>query len=148
MFVRSPGRVFSILPVALLVACQNEPGAQRGKPLETVDVTAKPDAAATLEADGVARPRTDGERVAGVLPADFPREVPLPVPSSLVDFSPRSVTLEVQRARAAARESYLAQLRASGFRAGADGDWQKGERRIRVAFADASGATRITIEIL
>jgi hypothetical protein len=146
--VRCSWTPFALLAAALLAACGNPSAEKREKPLETVDVTDQPDASATLETDTVARPRTDGERVAGVLPADFPRDVPLPVPSSLVDFSPRSVTLEVQRARAAARDGYFAELRAAGFRALADDGWQKGARRLRVTFADASGATRITLEIL
>ena len=145
-------RVARIVLVGLLAAglagCRAAPEAGRDKSLETVDVTAKPDAAATVETDTVARPHPDEQSVAGALPADFPKEVPLPRPSSLVDFGARSVTFEVQRARAAASGDYLKRLEAAGFRAGADGTWQKGARRIRVAFADASGATRVTIEIL
>jgi hypothetical protein len=137
-----------VLSAASLEACRAAPEAPGGKPLETVDVTAQPDATATLETDAVARPHPDTLRVAGALPADFPKDVPLPRPSSLVDFGARSVTFEVQRARAAASRAYIEQLEAAGFRAGADGSWQKGARRLRVAFADASGATRVTIEIL
>jgi hypothetical protein len=143
-----------VIPVLVVLlspgfaACRPASEKPRGKPLETVDVTAQPDAAATIETDTVARPHPDTQSVAGALPADFPEDVPLPKPSSLVDFGARSVTFEVQRARAAASADYLKRLGAAGFRAGADGAWQKGARRIRVAFADASGATRITIEIL
>ena len=139
---------FALLLAAGVVACRPAPEKRGDKPLETVEVTAQPDAAATIETDTVARPHPDDQSVAGALPADFPKDIPLPRPSSLVDFGARSVTFEVQRARAAASGDYLKRLEAAGFRAGADGSWQKGARRIRVAFADASGATRVTIEIL
>jgi hypothetical protein len=146
--VRVAFPVLVVLLAAGLAACRPASEAPGGKPLETVDVTAQPDAAATIETDTVARPHPDTQNVAGALPADFPKDVPLPKPSSLVDFGARSVTFEVQRARAAASVDYLKRLEAAGFRAGAGGLFEKGARRIRVAFADASGATRITIEIL
>lgn len=134
---------------ALLVAaaCGPAPEKRADAPLDTVDVTAKPDAAATLETDGVAAPRADESGVAGVLPPDFPKDVPLPEPSSLVDFGERGVTVEVQSGRAQAQAAYFARLRANGFTAAADGSWQKGPRRLAIAFADASGATRITIDV-
>lgn len=133
----------------LLLSCGGEREAPRAAPLETVDVTDRPDARADLATDGVARPPAATEQgVAGALPADFPRDVPLPQPSSLVDFAARSVTLEVQQPQSVAREGYLARLRAAGFRVGADGVWQKGARRLRVGFANASGATRVTIELV
>ena len=130
-----------------LGGCNRAPAERADKPLETIDVTEKPDAEATLETDKVAAPRADALGVAGALPADFPQDVPLPKPSSLVDFTPHGVTLEVQAGRAEAKAAYLALLKARGFApAGAD-VWQKGARRIGVAFADAAGATRITVEI-
>ena len=120
------------------------------KPLETVEVTDQPDASANLETDQVAAKRSDEGAMAGALPADFPRDVPLPEPSSLVDFTPHGVTVEVQSGLADAKASYLALLKRRGFvpgSGGAGGAWTKGARTIGVTFADASGATRITIEI-
>ena len=119
------------------------------KPLETVEVTDQPDAAANVETDQVAK-RAPESGMAGALPADFPRDVPLPEPSSLVDFTPHGVTVEVQSGLADAKASYLALLKRRGYvpsGGGGSGAWTKGARTIGIAFADASGATRITIEI-
>jgi hypothetical protein len=131
------------------LACAPKPGANPGATpaLDTVEVTAKPDAQASLAGDAVAAPRPEATGVAGVLPPDFPKDVPLPEPSSIVDFVPHGVTLEVQAPRAQAQSDYFARLRARHFASGAGGTWSDGKRTLRVAFADASGATRITIEI-
>ncbi len=135
------------LALLLGAACGRAPAHRPEAPLDTVDVTAQPDAAATLAADGVAAPRADESGFSGVLPADFPKDVPLPERSSLVDFGPQGITVEVQSARARVEADYLARLRARGFSVTSDGSWQKGARRLALAFSDASGATRITIAI-
>lgn len=148
---RHAGRLVTALAgsLGLLVAaaCGRAPARTADAPLETVDVTAKPDAAATLDADRVEAPRADAAGFAGVLPPDFPRDVPLPEPSSLVDFGPKGITVEVQSPVARAKADYSARLRARGFAPAGDGSWTKGSRRLALAFADASGATRITIDV-
>jgi len=117
--------------------------------LETVEVAAAPDAEASLEGDRL-EPRVASGRaaIAGVLPEGFPSDVPLPRPSSLVDFGPRSVTLEVDGGREGVRSAYLEQLAAAGFVARDGGRWQRANRSLRVDFAARAGATRVTIEIV
>jgi hypothetical protein len=120
--------------------------------LETVDVTEQPDASASLETDrheprfSAAAPGRGG--IAGALPEGFPRDVPLPRPSSLVDFDAGSVTLEVAGGLEGVRTAYLRQLAGAGFAARDGGRWQKGPRAIRVGFAPLTGATRVTVELV
>jgi hypothetical protein len=140
------------LACALALAAACGPAPAKGPnapnaPLDTVDVTAKPDAQANLATDVVAAPHPDASGFAGALPPDFPKDVPLPEPSSLVDFGAHGVTVEVQAGVAAAKAAYVARLKANGFAPTADGSWRKGARQLGVTFADASGATRIAIEI-
>lgn len=139
--------------LAILAACAREsapPPAAGG--LETVEVAPAIDAGASLEGD-VVEPRraapTGG--VAGVLPEGFPTDVPLPTPSSLVDFGPgprggASVTLEVPSAPAKALAAYASQLRAAGFVEEAAGVWSRGKRRVAVAVVPFAGVARLTIE--
>jgi hypothetical protein len=146
------GLVFATA-IAVLAGCEREsarPPAADG--LETVEVAPAIDAGASLEGD-VVEPRRAAPAggVAGVLPEGFPADVPLPAPSSLVDFGagPRggaSVTLEVASTPANALAAYESQLRAAGFvEEGAD-VWVRGERRVAVAVAPFAGVARLTIE--
>jgi hypothetical protein len=139
--------------LAALAACTRESAAPRAEDgLETVDVAPAPDAAASLEGDVVERrPAAPAHGVAGVLPEGFPRDLPLPAPSSLVDFGPGprggpSVTLEVAASPAAALAAYEARLRASGFVAAGGGVWTRNGRRVAVAVAPFSGVARLTLE--
>lgn len=146
-------RFAGLLAVAVLAACAAESAPPpAGGELDTVDVAPAIDAAASLEADVVERrPAAPTGGVAGVLPEGFPTDVPLPTPSSLVDFGPgprggASVTLEVAAAPAAALAAYAARLRAAGFVEQGDGVWARGPRRVAVAVAPFSGVARLTIE--
>jgi hypothetical protein len=142
----------SVALLLFVAACGDGGGRRGGGELETVDVTAKPDAEASLETDSVARPvglPTGG--VAGALPSDFPRDVPLPSPSSLVDFASgareTSVTLAVDLPAEQVRETYLRQLAAAGFRAQADGRFAGHGRTLRFAVEPLHGASRITVRV-
>ena len=122
-------------------------------PLETVDVTDQPDAHASLAEDGVERRTAPAQGVAGMLPEGFPREVPVPSPSSVVDFGVgahggRAVTLEVPRGAREAEADYRARLRRAGFELGADGVWRRGERALRFEVAPLHGASRLILEIV
>lgn len=139
-------RALVALACLLALGCGRGAKGPGERPLETVEVAAQPDAGASLAGDPVEAPRADAA-LAGALPRGFPREVPLPERASVVDFGERSVTLEVPSALGTARADYLGRLAAAGFAAGPDGEFARGERRIGVTFADAAGATRITIEI-
>lgn len=149
----SGGRLVALVTLVALTGCAREraaPAVEDG--LETVDVTPAPDAAASLEGDVVERrPAAPAGGVAGVLPEGFPRDIPLPTPSSLVDFGPgprggTSVTLEVAASPAAALAACEARLRAAGFVAAGDGVWTRGERRVAVAVAPFAGVARLTLE--
>jgi hypothetical protein len=147
------------LVFALAAACAGpEPGARpeakRGDELQTVDVTAAPDAEASLESDrheppvGGGSPGGRGGGIAGALPEGFPADVPLPRPSSLVDFDARSITLEVAGAVEGVRTAYVRQLQGAGFAAREAGRWQRGSRSLRIGFEPFGGATRVRIEIV
>jgi hypothetical protein len=151
------GRVRRRLAVLAVLAasgsCARESAAppERGE-LETVDVAPALDAAASIAGDVVERrPVAPEGGVAGVLPEGFPRDVPLPTPSSLVDFGPgprggTSVTLEVAVPPAAALAACEARLRAAGFVAAGDGVWTRGSRRVAVGVEPFAGVARLTLE--
>ncbi len=74
------------LAVGLLTACARAPGA-RGlddEQLETVEVDAGVTARLTPDGDSVAAPAAP--ELAGALPPDYPGDLPVPLPSSVVDF--------------------------------------------------------------
>jgi hypothetical protein len=123
-----------------------------GDELDTVDVTPPPDAAASLAGDAVARPvGLPAGGVAGALPADFPRQVPLPSPSSLVDFgataAETSVTLAVDLPPERVTETYRRQLAAAGFRSQPDGSWRSDRHAVRFTVAPFHGAARLTVRV-
>jgi len=125
-----------------------------GERLETVEVGAKLDAHASLEEDPIEiRRREPSGGISGVLPEGFPSDVPLPTPSSLVDFVAApgeglAVTLEVQSSPEVALAGYEAKLRAAGFGSRGGGVWSRERRRIRVSVDSFGGAARIRVEIL
>jgi hypothetical protein len=139
--------------LAALVACAPpSPDSDAARELDTVDVTAKPDAAASLAADAVARPvGMPAGGVAGALPSDFPPEVPLPSPSSLVDFASgareTSVTLAVDLPADEVRATYLRQLAAGGFEARPDGSYAGHGRSLRFTVEPLHGAARLTVRV-
>jgi len=145
------GRLAALLAAALLAACGGG-SADAPQPLETVDVTEAIDAGASLEGDVVAQPiEPPPGAIAGALPADFPRDVPLPAPASLVDFATapgfRSVTLESAMTPDEARSAYERRLRGAGFRPDPSGAWRRGDRTLAVAVDSFHGAARITIRV-
>lgn len=114
------GAAFALAALVLVAgACGGEPGT-RSDGLDTVEVTSKPDAAASLVDEQVARPiGLPAAGLSGSWPEDFPREVPLPSPSSLVDFASgereRRVVLVVDLPAERVSEIYRRQLAAAGF---------------------------------
>jgi len=149
--LRTLGRFAAAVGLALVAACGRESPAPAGagSELETVDVSAAPDATATLENDPVDHPAPSGRGgVAGVLPGDFPRDVPLPQPSSLVDFGKGWIELDVVGTLEGVQTAYLRQLADAGFAVRDGGVWQRGTRRLRVDFRAAGPATRVRLEPL
>lgn len=145
----------AVLLLAGAAGCRRAPDpepADASAPLPTVEVTAQPDAHATLEHEQVEIRRAESA-VAGVLPEGFPRDVPLPEPSSLVDFGRGalggpSVTLELQATVAEAQRAYESRLAGAGFERQAPGVWRRGRRRIGVGVEPFHGAARVQVEIL
>ncbi len=122
-------------------------------PLETVEVGDALDAELDTSEDVVAarRPRED---VGGVLPGGFPRDLPLPTPTTLVDFGDATgggawVLLASPRS-AAALSSQLAQdLPAAGWRLSAAGPpWTAARdgRSVRIAVTARGAGSELKIE--
>ena len=150
-------RPVGIVMVILLFsgACGRKmgPGSDESKPLETVEVDEGPEAALTTEYDEFAAPRP-AQEMAGVLPSDFPSDVPVFSPSSLVDFgSPggeRYVELDTSAPLNGVRASLESQLSNAGWRStGSSGEamvFTKAGRELRVVLQDLSAGTRIRYE--
>ena len=133
----------SLLPPCLalagfLVACSEAPPGE--EPLETVDV----EPALELETvDDQQAPERKAE-LAGRLPSDFPADLPLFLPASLVDFgeSPNgaTVTLLTPRPLAEVRRQLLEQARALGWSVapGSAGQYElsRAGRRVRLEVGD------------
>lgn len=150
-------RLVGIVLLGLLVvgACgrNKAPGGGESKPLETVDVDEGPEADLTTEFDefAVARPARE---MAGVLPSDFPSDVPVFSPSSLVDFgSPggeRYVELDTSAPIEGVRVTLASQMSGAGWgSSGSSGEamvYNKAGRQLRVVLQDLSAGTRIRYE--
>ena len=139
----------------LLGACGRGagPGSDQAKPLETVDVDEGPEATFTTEHDEFAAPRP-AQEIAGILPSDFPSDVPVFSPSSLVDFgSPgteRYVELDTSAPIAGVRSSVESGLSSSGWSSSGSASealvFVKAGRELRVVLRDLSPGTRIRYE--
>lgn len=150
-------RLAGIVMLSLLFvgACgkRTGPGSDDSKPLETVEVDEGPEAAFTIENDEFAAPRP-AQEMAGVLPSDFPADVPVFSPSSLVDFgSPggeRYVELDTSAPLNGVRKSLESQLSNAGWsNSGSTGEttlFVKAGRELRVVLRDLSAGTRIRYE--
>lgn len=131
----------------LPVAC-TPPGADRE--LETVEVDAGPTAGLVPDEDPVAR--GGGAGLAGSLPGDYPPDLPVYVPSSVVDFGEVSRAVRYVELSTTARpesvRSWLSQRWAeAGWRDEGEGNWRKVERRAWLEIGkDEIGETRIRIK--
>lgn len=150
-------RLVGIMLLSLLAvgACGKGKSSDSGesKPLETVDVDEGPEAGLTTENDGFAAPRPTQE-MAGILPSDFPSDIPVFSPSSLVDFgSPaggRFVELDTSTPITGVRASLQSQLSNAGWSSsGTTGEslvFVKAGRQVRVVLKDLSAGTRVRYE--
>jgi hypothetical protein len=118
-----------------------------------VDVDVGPEAELTTDFDEFAAPRPTQE-MAGVLPSDFPSDVPVFVPSSLVDFgSPGGelfIELDTSAPLVGVRASVSSQLSSTGWSSSdSNGEtlvFRKAGRELRVVLQDLSAGTRIRYE--
>jgi len=149
-------RLVGIVTVILLFsgACGRRMGPESdAKPLETVEVNEGPEAAFTTEHDEFAATRP-AQEMAGVLPSDFPSDVPVFSPSSLVDFgSPGGepyVELDTSAPMNGVRASLQSQLSNAGWSiSDSNGEatvFVKAGRELRVVLRDLSAGTRIRYE--
>lgn len=142
-----------VLAAATLAACEldDRPAPGEELPLEPVEVTDVVDAEIDLSSDEKG-PRIE-EGVSGLLPADFPRDLPLFAPSSLVDYGSggggRFLLLAAGRSAAEVRSKQLASARAAGWSVAEEGGgWRlgRGGRSVRLEIRDAGGATELRFE--
>lgn len=145
---------FALLVLVVVGACgrKTEPGSDEPQPLEMVEVDEGPEADFTTEFDEFAAPRP-AEEMAGVLPSDFPSDVSVFSPSSIVDFgSPgdRFVELDTPVPVERVRLSLESQLSKAGWSsASSEGEalvFTKTGRQLRVVLVDLSAGTRIRYE--
>lgn len=134
----------------MALACGGEkPTARAGGALETVDVAAPVDAGATTELDVVATPRAVA---AGVLPGDFPKEIPLPAGASLIDFGDGAAGSWIEMVAAAppaeVESAYRGRLARAGFREASGGVWSRGSLRLAVAVSPRGAGATVRLEPL
>jgi hypothetical protein len=135
-----------------IVGCSGpEPAGQEAasKPIPTEDVAPPLGTGVSIAGDQQERARRS--RFSGVLPGNFPSDVPVYEPSTLADFGPTRaggsyVILQTPDSLAVVRSRFLEQLGARGYRAGADGVMVEGATSLRVSFEDARPGTRIRLE--
>lgn len=152
-------RLAWLLPLVLLAAC-GDSGGERPESelesLETEDIGAVFDAGLSTEEDQKGRPREDPE-VAGVLPGDFPGDIPLVKPSSIVDFGELSDGrhyVEIDTSVPLSRVSADLARDLAGFGWAGNGDpasggsaiYSKGGRVLGLGLTDLSPGTRIRYE--
>ena len=92
-------------------------------------------------------------QLVGILPADFPQDVPLYLPASLIDFGTtatgRTVTLLTPHELSRVRPAYESLLRGAGWgvkRQNRDLELSKGERLLRLRFADGNPGSTYLVE--
>jgi len=121
--------------------------------IETVDVAPPLDAELSTEDDQKAVARA--AQISGLVPGDVPPDLPLFVPSSVVDFGGPSggrsyVELDTSEPIAAVRRWLGERLPAAGWTVGAIGDdlvqAHKGAARVDFRLADQGPGTRIRLE--
>lgn len=141
-----------VAALALLVGLQacdrSAPQAEQPEELETVDVGGGFDAELTTEFDE--RAKQVEIDMGGVLPSDFPPEMPVFSPSSVVDFGPGFVELDTPVPATEVRSSLGPQIQRSGWTVDSIGDggsvYSRGGQRVRVVVQGAGAGARIRYE--
>lgn len=143
-------RIVKVLPVLILLyACdRSAPEKREPEPLETVEIGGGPDATLTTEFDERAK-RVEID-MGGVLPSNFPQDMPVFSPSSVVDFGPGYVELDSPVPVGEVRSSLGAQIQRSGWAVESIGDggsmYSRNGLRVRVVLSDPGSGTRIRYE--
>jgi hypothetical protein len=140
-----------LLGAGLLTGCSKE-GEKPGE-IETVDVAPARTAVLTTIYDDVAPQRQ--ESFSGVLPQDFPADLPLYDPSNLTDFGDLDtggnyVTMFSPDKAAMVRERMAGELRRSGWALiqgdSEQGSYRRGSRRVTLSILEAQPGTDIRVE--
>lgn len=124
---------------------------ESGAAVEVEDVALPVDAELTLE-DDVKGPKIV-QGLGGVLPSDYPRDLPIHLPSSIVDFGRGAevafVEFESPTSKAAVAAGLRRRLAEAGWELTAgQGSWvaTRDGRRARFELDDSGGGTRIRVE--
>jgi hypothetical protein len=137
--------LLAALSAAVACAPAPPPAAEKSPDLETVEVTAAPDAAYSTADDRVER-RADPGALAGALPDGFPPDIPVYRPSSLVDFTARpeggfAVAFASPSEVSTVASEMSRKLGAAGWQAAKAGVWTKAGRKLRLTVeANPAGA--------
>lgn len=146
-------RLALLAALAILAAgCPGGAGdgaAGSGKPLETVDVEAPPDATFDLEGDLKEQRRQVTQ--AGLLPGGFPADLPRYSPSSVVDFGEavegrHYVELHTSDDLSTVEDKLAARAAAAGWRRSGGSGWEKGGRRVVIRLRSLDPGTAIVVE--
>lgn len=138
-----------------LVGCRQEvaDSMEQEAPLEVEDVAPAVDAGLSTDADIKGPPIVSG--VSGVLPSDYPRDLPTHEPASIVDFGGTAsgwsfVELDTPSRRPLVSASLSDRLTRAGWSINGEGDTaltaSKGAVRVRISFVDLEPGTRIRVE--
>ncbi len=132
------------LLAASLLGCRERGAPQRGEKLETIEVGGGLGEGISLEGDVQAKP--PGERVAGVVPSDFPEDFPVYSPSTVVDFGPGFVLLTSSDPVGTVASRLAASAAAAGWRDEGGGRFRQGGRRVEAMLSETSGVTHLRLE--
>lgn len=143
----------SIVPILMIACGRSESKPKVSKELETVEVGAGYDANLSTEADK--RERRVTADMGGVLPSDFPSQMPIFTPSSIVDFgqpggSDNYVVVDTPVPRNEVASLLATRIERAGWSVDAIGDegtiYIREGRRVRVILNDLGSGSRIRYE--
>jgi len=138
-----------VLVLIVVTACdRSAPRPKKEKELETVDIGGGFDAGLSTDSDERAKQVTID--VGGVLPSDFPSEMPLFSPSSIVDFGPGFVEVDTSVPAGEVGSSLGALAQRAGWSVdsigGGTSTYVRGEQRVKVQLTEIGSGTRIRYE--
>jgi hypothetical protein len=148
-----PRRLPPFAPLALLLAACAGPDAGEPGELELIEVAPSRTSVLTTDYDVAAAPQSR-TAFSGVLPSDFPDDLPLYDPSTLTDFGGegggRYVILFTPDATTMVRDRMRGELARSGWTL-IDGDtesgtWRRGSHSVIMYISDARPGTEIRVE--
>ncbi len=136
-----------LLGLLLAAGCGGGPAEEQQRQLEAVDVTPAP----SFDIDNDPQEPDPAAVLVGVLPSDFPADLPLYLPASLVDFGAagggrRSVSLLSPHPIARVGPGIRALLAEKGWSNDGQGGFRKGTRQVRLHLENARPGTTYSFE--